>query len=98
MCAHCVLSSLSHHEPVASHTLPPAQVRIGELLRKRMVKPASVMVQWGHQTVPGLPGVLSKGDFRHAMLQLFADRCDPHFAAPPLPHAPPVGPARADCS
>ena len=74
----------------------PAQVQVGTLLRKRMVKPASVMVQWGRQQNPAVPGVLSRGDFRHAMLQLFADRSG-YFATPfsrasRHPLAPPATP------
>ena len=79
-----MIPSNSHHSvPTAvARTLHGAQVRVGTLLRKRMVKPASVMVQWGRQQNPALPGVLSRGDFRRAMIQLFTDRFGPISLCP----------------
>ena len=66
-----------------------------------MIKPASVVVQWGRQRNTALPDQLSKVDFRHGMLELFADNQGwyqppgTNRSGPASPSSPPTSPLRA---
>lgn len=62
--------SMAEH---AQRLLSRADVRLGALLQKRMIKPGEVVVHWA-KSKGEHAGELSKEDFRNAVLSLFAPR------------------------
>ena len=60
-------------EEYSQELLSRADVRLGSLLQKRMIKPGEVVVHWA-KSKGEHAGELSKADFRRAVLDLFKGR------------------------
>ena len=64
-----------------------ADVKLGALLQKRMVKPGAVVSQWARSR-GAHAGQLSKADFRNAVLDLFKTGRDKNASPPPSHRKP----------